>query len=989
MIISPSIPKLAFLAPLFIIMFYTGGAQSGTGKLTGKITDSSNNQSLFGVSVIANGSTRGVASITDGSYILPLAPGSYTVRFSYSGYKTKEISGVEIKKGETSFLDVILAPKGSLQTVVVTAQSARQATQSAVYNRQKLLAASSDAIGAIAMSRTPDANAGQAVARVPGINVKDNRFVVVRGLGDQYNQTMLNGVLMTSTESNRNAFALDLVPTSVLDNITVVKTATPDMPGNFAGGIVQINTKDFPASNFYSVVIGAGFSDQTLGKDFYSDKRQNTDIIAGNSKNRSLPDNFPSALTKTGSIYGFNAIEQHRYLRMLKNNLSPVNYGPSGLNENFQLGFGKTIHFKNLTQVGIVLAITQRKSELIEDEVNAREPEIPVFLSATQTQGAKDLYYYSENRNYKYSADFGGVLNFAYSFGKNKITFKNLYSQILKNNYTDRPKVFVSSSSNFLVGNSNLFGLTYFTEQKNILNSILAGEHRTGRDNGTRIDWNINTTINNTNTPDTRNFLYNKDSLGFIIFNYNQATVSQALQQNSRIWSKDNDFIYGGAFNVTTGFDFFKTKQVFKSGFLFQNRTRQSRASVFIYQYISGTLDSLLRPSQFYSSDLESPGLSTRSAVAASNGTYNSGSSLLAAYESLESKIGEKIRIIWGIRAEKYQQYVNVFNPVFFSNFRDFDLNITGVTARSTFNFLPSINTVYSLTKKINLRAAFSQTVIRPELKDLAEFYRYDYQSFIVSIGNPQLRSTSIKNYDVKFELFPSAGEIFSLSAFYKKLNNPIEYVRNAQQDDRLLQPLNVGNAYVRGVEAEIRKKLDFIPGAKWLGNVLVFGNGALLKSKVATQLLNDFFFPKITEHTLTGQPGYIINAGITINAFKNSFEITGSFNRTGSFIYQLGSADKLQKLPNGQLVLNVPNSRVNPRNVLDCTISKDLLKNKCKIKVNISNILNSRYIVYQDVNDNGKFDEPYSLQSNSGIDTTPSFLNSQRTYSFSIGYTF
>ena len=121
----------------------------------------------------------------------------------------------------------------------------------------------------------------------------------------------------------------------------------------------------------------------------------------------------------------------------------------------------------------------------------------------------------------------------------------------------------------------------------------------------------------------------------------------------------------------------------------------------------------------------------------------------------------------------------------------------------------------------------------------------------------------------------------------------------------------------------------------------------------------------------------------------KNTFEVTGSFNRTGSFIYQLGSADRLQKLPNGKFVLNVPNSRVNPRNVLDCTISQDLFKNKFKLKINISNILNSRYIVYQDVNDNGKFDEPYSLQTNSGIDTTPSSLNSQRTYSFSIGYTF
>ena len=298
---------------------------------------------------------------------------------------------------------------------------------------------------------------------------------------------------------------------------------------------------------------------------------------------------------------------------------------------------------------------------------------------------------------------------------------------------------------------------------------------------------------------------------------------------------------------------------------------------------------------------------------------------------------------------------MNVFNSYYYANFSNYDLNITGVTARTTFNFLPSVNIVYALTKKINIRGAYSQTAIRPELKDLADFIRYDYQSFMLSSGNPQLRSTGVRNYDFKFEIFPSAGEIISFSAFYKSLRDPIEYVRNANYYERLLQPLNVGNAYVRGLEAEIRKKIDFIPVAPWLKNIMLFGNGTILQSKVPTQVLNDFFFPKIVEHTLTGQPGYIINAGITVNAFKNSFEATASFNRTGVFIYQLGSADKLLLLPNGQAVLTIPNSKVNPRNVLDLTISQDLFKNKCKIKINVSNILNSRYIVFQDVNDNGK----------------------------------
>ena len=974
-----------------LLMIFPGSAQVAGGKLSGKITDSSSNQSIFGVNIIAKPSNKGVTSITDGTYIMSLTPGIYTVRYSYIGYNTKEVSDIIIKKGETTFMDVVLAPKGNLQAVVVSAVSARKETQSAVYSRQKLLAASSDAIGAEAMRRTPDVNAGQAVARVPGINVRDNRFVVVRGLGDQYNQTMLNGVLMTSTETNRNAFALDLIPTAVLDNITVNKTATPDMPGNFAGGIVQINTKDFPASDFVSVLVGAGFSDETIGKDFYSDKRRAGDKFGSGAKGRDLPANFPSPLTSIGSLYGFNTIEQHRYLRMLDNNLAPINNGPSRPNENVQLGFGKTIKFKNQTQAGIVLAVTQRKTELIENEISSRDPQSPSYYPGTEMRGAKDLIYYANTNNYKYSADLGGVLNLAYSFGKNKITFKNLYSQILKNFYTERPKVSVCNTcdAGFPNGNSDLYGITYFTEQKQILNTVLAGEHRTGKDNNTRLEWNINATINNTNTPDTRNFLYNKDSAGILSLSRSITSIDAALQQGSRVWSRDRDYIYGGAFNITTGFDLLGTKQLLKTGILFQNRARKSVALVVIYQGLGSTLDSLLRPSQFYSSDPNGPGLSLSSGTAGSNGTYNSGSSLLAAYESLESKIGSKTRIIWGIRTEKYQQYVNVFDPIFYPNISDYDLNLTGVTARTTFNFLPSVNIVYALTKKINIRGAFSQTVIRPELKDLAEFTRYDYQSFRLSQGNAQLRSTRIKNYDVKFEFFPSGGEIISFSAFYKQLKDPIEYVRNSNSNDKFLQPLNVGSAFVRGVEVEVRKKVDFIAAIPWLKNVLLFGNGTLLKSKVATQQLNDFFFPKILEHTLTGQPSYIINAGVTVSAFKNSFETTVSFNRTGDYIYQLGSADKLVTLPNGLPVLITPHSRVNPRNMMDITVSQDLFKNKCRIKVNLSNVLKSRYIIYQDVNDNGKFDEPYVLATNSGIDATPSSLNAQRTWSFSVAYTF
>jgi TonB dependent receptor/CarboxypepD_reg-like domain/TonB-dependent Receptor Plug Domain len=969
-------------------------AQNTTGKLAGKITDAANSQTLNAANIVAKIIKKGTQSITDGTYILTLPAGTYTISYSYSGYQQKDIKEVEIKAGETTYLQIALEKASTKMSDVVITSTVKREAISAIYNKQKVSAAASDGISIEAIRKTPDANVGQIMKRVTGVNVQDNRFVVVRGLGDQYNQTMLNGVLMTSTESNRNAFALDLIPTAVLDNITVNKTATPDMPGNFAGGIVQINTKEFPANDFFSVLVGGGFSDQTLGKPFYGDKRGGLEMLAFGSKDRDLPEDFPTKASRLGNIRDLNILEQQRYLRMLKNNLAPIAYGKSKPNEGVQFGYGKTIKFNYASQIGIVAAVTQRKTELFEEEITARDAVSDFKRLGTRTnRKIEGLKYYSENKRYKYSADFGGVLNIAYRFGNNKITLKNLYTQIANNTFTERPVMRLNDRYGSNLAGPNIYGITYLPEQKRIINTILSGEHRAGKDNDTRIDWNLNATVNNTSTPDIRNFVFTRDSNAVLSISTEVSDAEKALEIISRVWSKDKDYIFGGAFNITTPFNFLKGKQLFKAGMLFQNRIRKTSAVIISYQGISGKIDKILAPESLYGG----PNISPLTDISTSNGTYDAGSSLLVAYESLESKIANKLRVIWGIRAEKYQQYVNVYEPFFYGNFRDFDLNLQNLAAKTTFNFLPSINVIYALKKKINIRLAYSKTVARPELKDLAGFPRYDYQTFQISQGNPGLKTTTIQNFDFKFEIFPSSGEIVSVAAFYKKLKDPIEYARFFTQEQRVT-PLNVGDAYVQGVEGEIRKKLDFIPFAPWLKNITVFGNGTLLKSKVSTQILNDLFYPSIEEHTLTGQPAYIINAGVTISAFKNTFETTVSYNRTGDYIYQLGAASRYFTIANGDKVLLVPHSRVNPRNLMDVTISQDLFKNKCRLKLNISNLLNSKYIVYQDVNENGKLDEPIKVDLSkpqlvdayiSGVDNTTSSIKAQRTYTFSISYTF
>lgn len=979
-------------------------AQKGNGKLTGKVSDGTTNETLAGVTISAKGTKYGTTSITDGTYILALPPGTYTMRYSYTGHKIKEITGVVVKSGESTFLDIILeTATKELEGVVVSANIRREA-QSAVYSQQKRSAAVSDGISIEAIRKTPDYNTGQVLRRVPGVNVQDSRFVVVRGLSDQYNQTVLNGAVMTSTESNRSAFAFDLIPAAVLDNITVNKTATPDMPGNFGGGVVQVNTKDFPANDFFSILVQGGVADGTYRKDFYGDKRNELEWLGYGGNARELPKGFPSSTSRNPLVY-MNQQEQYNNLRKLKNNLAPVNYGPSSINPALQLGYGKTFKFKNETQFGIVGALNYRKTEFIEQESVVRDP----WLSANAVpHGPTDsvigaLTAFNATR-YRYAVEFGGILNFAYRFGNNKITLKNFYTNVFNNTFIDRPDMaYIAYTTAFPLSNHyRILGLTYVVEQKGIINSILGGEHRTGKNNETRIDWNVNATIINTNAPDLRNYVLTYDSVSRVYGTTSNSGLAESLLFDSRVWSRTEDHVYGGVFNVTTPFNLLQNKQLFKTGILYQQRSRENTGLLLpIAGLYAPQIDQLLDLSRI------TPQTQVFQVGSVSllngSGNYTSGSSLIAGYESMENTIKKKIRIIWGFRVESYQQAVNLYQAVYYTGFAKPDLQPIKFAARSTYNFLPSANIVYSPIPDINIRGAYSNTVIRPELKDLAPYQRFDLSTFSLASGNDRLKSSSLHNYDLKFEWFPSSGEIISFSAFYKDIIDPIEYARlDLQNAISAKQAFNSGKAYVKGLETEMRKKLDFIPFAPWLSHVSIFGNASILRSKVSGRKINSFVLSSFNEHRLSGQPDYIINAGLTVNAFNNSFEFTASYNKTGDYINELGSSDQWVHLKNGAVLPQFPPYWVRSRDMVDVVISQSLLKNKMRLKLNISNLLKKRYIVYQDLNGNGKFDAPaldiYRQYNDpvhgtgyykNGIDNTPSNIAPQRSFSFALSYTF
>jgi TonB-dependent receptor len=379
-------------------------------------------------------------------------------------------------------------------------------------------------------------------------------------------------------------------------------------------------------------------------------------------------------------------------------------------------------------------------------------------------------------------------------------------------------------------------------------------------------------------------------------------------------------------------------------------------------------------------------------------GLYNAATALQASYVSMENKLSKKTRVIWGVRIENYQQSVNLYKPVFYNNFLQPDYVFTNLASRSSIDILPSVNIVYSPHTSTNLRLAYSNTVIRPDLKDLAPFTRMDFQTFQLSTGNPRLKSTSVSNYDLKLEWFPSAGEIISVGAFYKKLINPIEYAQTNQENlDIGVLAINSGNANIQGLEAEVRKKIDFIKAMPWLRHITLFGNGTLVKSLVKESAVENFFIDFFPEHRLTGQSNYTINMGISLAAFKNNFEATLSYNRNGDFITQLGSSQFERNPPDGKWRLVIPHYILQARDLIDLVIRQSFLNKKAQIKFNISNLLAKPTLIYEDFNGNNKQDIPFRIDRTTvgagfvidGTDNISSLTNGQRTFSISFTYTF
>jgi hypothetical protein len=928
---------------LLVLCFISISSFAQSIKLSGRITNQ-RNEPLAGASILIEGTSIGTAADVEGRFSINLEPGKkYVLLISASGYTSKAVADVEAGAGQNNTIDIVLeASKGTELTGVVIRTTRRQESTVALLSFQKNNSALSSGLSADFIRRTPDKNTGEVLKRVSGTSIQDNKFVIIRGLSDRYNSALINNAQLPSSEPDKKAFSFDVIPSSLVDNIIINKTATPELPGEFAGGLVQINTKDVPTKNFLSVGVSLGFNTQSVFKDFTSNERNGTDWLGFDNGTRKLPSSFPSTAQAYRALGGSNAgVQQQLELsRQFNNDVYKEQQSTALPVQSYNITYGSSTKFTGGGTFGTVLALQYRNSMLkynVERKLHENDGDVLVQLNDDQN---------------KYSVNVGALANFTYVKGKHKISFKNLFNQLFEDNYYTRTGVSNDRIQDIDFRSSIL-------NQRSLYTGQLEGEHQLTK-SGVKLRWNGNASYNWKYQPDLRTSAY-----------FRSRGTNNPFESNDddtrRFFSDLEDFGYGANGTLTVPFSLGKNKHTFKAGGSTLIRIRNFNSRIVRYEPTNvsqfDASKNLLPYDQIFDpANIDTDGFKILD-FTNNQDKYFGVSVLNGMFGQFDNKFGDVARLVWGLRVENFQQVLTT---------RDVTTKRV-VTETEKWDFLPSFNLTLTPSAKHNIRFAGSRTVARPEFREIAPFAFFDYELNYGVLGNPELQRSSILNGDVRYEFYPKGGEAISVGAFYKYFNDPIELRLNPSSvlDRRNYQYANADKAYTLGAELEVRKNLDFLSDN--LKNFSLFTNLTYIYSKVTLASTSGSGSATTSNRPLQGQSPYLVNAGLQYNSENTVWAGSLLYNRIGQRLSLVGIND-----------LGFPDVYERPRDQIDLQLSKKILKRKGEIKLTWADLLNPAYYFYENIGDKKAYDGGtdrlfYSYKPGSTI--TIGF-----TYDFNIG---
>ena len=914
---------LFFVGVLFFPSFVMG-QESGT--LSGVITDATTGEPIPGATIMIIGQKgKGDATDVNGLYLVEnLPPGPYDVSLTALTYQADTVRGVLVKKGETVTLDATLSEsKEDVETddVVFIVKRSRKSESGALDQRKNSLQVS-EVMSSEEMSASGASDAGDAMKRQTGVTVQNGKYLNIRGTGERYNTTQLNGINLPSPEPEKKVVPFDLFPTGMIDNITTVKTFTPDNPGDFAGGLVKIETKDFPKHFIFNVGVGSGFNSETQGADGLEYAGGGTDWLGLDDGTRALPEGIDIKRR-------FDAQEQADLLQRFDNNVWTPTQTSLPVNQSFNVTLGNS--FGEKTPIGFLISSSYSNNFSYREGVE-RYP-----LLSLSNEGVHDLRYDYLTQEAEQSVLWGTLLNLSVGLGENNlIGFKGM----LNHSSDDESSLITGDFSSSTTGELRRTQLRFV--ERTIAGAQLLGEHTTGiLSENSQLEWRLAFSQASRSEPDFRATTYLRESPDEP-FRYDQNFASG----NGRFFSDLTDLEMNAGFDWTLPLysgDNLETNTRLKVGSVARLRDREFTARRFYFSPGINDADILaLDPEELYTPGIVAQGFVQFDENTLPNDKYNADERIVAGYAMIETPVSEHLRFIGGARVEWWDVFLVPFNQT-----TGFEQTNSAVD-KSEIDILPSLNLIYSLGKNMNLRGAFSQTLARPEFRELAPFRFDDYKQS--TFGNPSLDRTRILNYDLRWEWFPRAGELVAVSAFYKNFTNPIEQFYLLGSSDIQVEPVNASGANTFGTEIELRKGLDQIADA--LSNFSFGTNITLLQSTVtfnpdeSVLIFDGIGITRApaeiltnTERPLQGQSPYVVNFVLGYNNSDWGSDATLLFNVFGERLTAVGTS-------------GFPDIYEQPRPSLDFTLRQKLPAG-LKLSLKAKNLLNSETRFTQEFVDN------------------------------------
>jgi len=808
-------------------------SQTDKGTVAGTVFDATSGQPVRGarISIDGQGASNLVTDV-DGRYKLDLSPGKYKILFQADNYADTSVNEVEVKVGELTEASTVMSNKASVTKIdVVEKVGAVAATAEAMLTERKLAAVVSDAISSDEIRKTVASDAAGAIEKVTGVSIVDNGYVYVRGLGERYSSTMLNNAMIPTTEPEKRVVPLDLFPAALIDSIKVLKTYSPDLPGEFSGGVVQMTTVEFPTKRTVRVSLSSGFNTNTSLGEFRTYPGGGRDAFGFDDGTRGLPASFPA----DGRLFAgrFTAAQLQQFGRDLPNNWETTLNTKQRPSQSYSVSAGD-VYFNG--RVGIVGAVSfsnqpQRTDQMQRYFINVNDrpavaTEYPSML--TDLEGIR----------------LGAVLNVALkATPSNKFVIRNTVTRD-----TDKEARFMRGFNSNLESNIEATRLRWV--ERGLASTGIEGEHVMTKLGNLLAKWQFTYSSSVRNEPDLREVVYGLNLNG-------TRSLIASTESGIRFYSDLKDRIYEPLAEGTLPFFRGKISGLFKFGFQGTFRRRDFAARRFRFLPIDQrTLNFTQSPNQLFApANIRPDGFQIREFTRGTD-SYNAEMDIFGGYAMIDLALTPRLRLIGGVRIEDADINVLTIDPLVPGS--------VPVAARlQNRDPLPGANLIYALTQRQNLRFGYGRTVNRPDFRELSPFDFTNVVGGFAMQGNPNLVRATIDNFDARWEWFPGGDQVVAASYFYKRFDKPIEISITPTGSVTRQSFLNADSAVNQGLEFEFRRNLGNLY-QKWATRLAPFSlqvNFTFVNSNV--KLPTESFLSAILtskSRPLVGQSRFIYN---------------------------------------------------------------------------------------------------------------------------------